>query len=180
MAEAEEIVARYLRDFNNADGALLLSLFSRFLRKHAPALYRDANIEWEDRLQDVAEGFLKSLPTFDPAKGRLNAWALLYLRDVMRASAESVNPASGTRPSHPTRPNGCTGKAHRLTTDQVDASMAAMPDIGPRISKVLGRHPANFGRSALRSIAVIGRCRGCRQVFSSGRNDRPRRGRCNI
>jgi RNA polymerase sigma-32 factor len=95
MAAAEEVVARYLRDFNTADGALLLSHFNRFLRKHAPKLYRGSDIEWEDRLQCVREGFLKSLPRFDPAKGRLNAWALLYLRDTMRAAAKSANPAYG-------------------------------------------------------------------------------------
>jgi len=32
---------------------------------------------------------------------------------------------------------------------------------------------ANFGHSAFLSIAVIGRCRGCRQFFSSGRKTLP-------
>jgi hypothetical protein len=32
---------------------------------------------------------------------------------------------------------------------------------------------ANFGRSALLSIAAIGRCRGCRYVFSSARRNLP-------
>ena len=41
------------------------------------------------------------------------------------------------------------------------------------VSTLIRLTSANFGRSALLSIAVIGRCRGCRYVFSASRNDPP-------
>ena len=72
----------------------------------------------------------------------------------------------------------------------LEGILAEARQLLPRVEETGGSGPneiandsaesANFGRSAFLSIAVIGRCRGCRQILSSGRNNPPRRGRCNI
>ena len=53
--------------------------------------YRRANIERDDRVSLATIGFIKSLATYDPAKGRLWAHALNFIKEELKLTAIAAN-----------------------------------------------------------------------------------------